>query len=56
LKVEYQFLHLEGFSALGSFAGGASSDAVQIADLGHDYHMIKAGLNFHVGANNQSLK
>ena len=56
LKIEYQFFHLEGFSALSSFAGGTSSDAVQIADFGHDYHMIKAGLNFHVGANHQSLK
>ena len=56
LKVEYQFLHLEGFSASGSFSGDAASDAVRTTDFGHDYQMMKAGLNFHVGANYPSLK
>jgi outer membrane immunogenic protein len=55
LKAEYQFMHLEGFSALSSVTGGATNEAAQTWDFGHDYQTIKVGLNFHVGANSQSL-
>ena len=53
LKVEYEFLHLEGFSASGS-AGDGTSNMVRTTDFGHDYQIIKAGLDYHVGGNSQS--
>ena len=55
LKVEYEFLHLEGFSASGS-AGDGANTVVRTMDFGHDYQIIKAGLDYHVGGNQQSLK
>ena len=55
LKVEYEFLHLEGFSASGS-AGEGANTVVRTTDFGHDYQIIKAGIEYHVGGNQQSLK
>ena len=55
LKVDYEFLHLEGFSASGS-AGDGTSDVVRTTDVGRDYQIIKAGLDYHVGGSDQSLK
>ncbi len=54
LKVDYELLHLEGFSASGS-AGDGTNTAVRTTDLGHDYQIIKAGLDYHVGGSSQSL-
>ena len=48
LKVDYELLHLEGFSASGS-AGDGTSTMVRTTDFGHDYQIIKAGLDYHVG-------
>ena len=56
LKVEYQFLHLEGFTAAGTLADNAMSDSLRITDYGHDYQMIKASLDYRINVSHQSLK
>ena len=56
LKAEYQFLSLEGECVSGTLTGGAVTDAVRACDTSHDYHTIRAGLNYHVGAIYQPLK
>lgn len=55
LKLEYQFLHLEGLSASGTFAD-AASDAVRTSDPGYDTHTLRVGLDYHLEASYQPLK
>lgn len=55
LKVEYEFLHLGGLSTSESVGDGPGS-TVRITDFGHDYQIIRAGLDYHVGGGSQSLK
>ena len=56
LKVEYQFIRLEGLSAFETFAVSGATHAVRTFDPGHDYHTVMAGLDYQLKADYRVLK
>jgi outer membrane immunogenic protein len=56
LKVEYQYIDLGSDKLAGSFPAATPANPVSSNEIDHNYHTIRAGLNYRVGQTYEPLK